>query len=129
MQCGGSSSSKVLLSWDLWKAYLADPPHQSSGGNKITDWVDPNDKSGEFKRHVSTFRDWISTDKGAKFPAEKGRYHLYVNYACPWATRALIARKLKGLEDIVSFSSVHWHMGEKGESFLLLYPLLERRES
>jgi glutathionyl-hydroquinone reductase len=66
---------------------------------------------------VSTFRDWVSTDANAKFPAEKGRYHLYVNYACPWATRTLIARKLKGLEDVISFSSVHWHMGEKGWRF------------
>ncbi|KAI1142128.1 glutathione S-transferase [Hypoxylon sp. FL0543] len=82
--------------------------------SKITDWVKPGDSSGEFKRQSSSFRDWISKEPGAKFPPEKGRYHLYVSYACPWATRTLIARKLKGLEDFISFSSVHWHMGEKG---------------
>jgi hypothetical protein len=50
----------------------------------ITDWVKPGDKSGEFKRQVSSFRNWISSDPDAEFPAEKGRYHLYVSYACPW---------------------------------------------
>ena len=83
--------------------------------SKITDWVKPGDKSGEFKRQASVFRNWISTEPGAQFPPEKGRYHLYVSYACPWAHRTLIARKLKGLEDFISFSVVHWHMGEKGE--------------
>ncbi|KAJ5102039.1 hypothetical protein NUU61_004261 [Penicillium alfredii] len=85
--------------------------------SKITDWVNPNDKSGEFKRQQSAFRNWISREPGAQFPPEKGRYHLYVSYACPWAHRTLITRKLKGLEDIISFSSVHWHLGEKGWRF------------
>ncbi|KAI3338776.1 glutathione S-transferase [Ustulina deusta] len=84
---------------------------------KITNWVAPGDKTGEFKRQASSFRDWISDAPGAKFPPEKGRYHLYVSYACPWAHRTLIARKLKGLEDFVSFSVVHWHMGDKGWRF------------
>ncbi|KAK4998037.1 S-glutathionyl-(chloro)hydroquinone reductase [Elasticomyces elasticus] len=83
----------------------------------ILNWVDPKDKSGEFKRQQSTFRDWIKNESGAQFPAEKDRYHLYVSYACPWAHRALIVRKLKGLEDIVSYTSVHWHMLEKGWRF------------
>src|SRR5271154_3548654 len=56
---------------------------QTSGGAKITDWVDPKDKSGEFKRGQSAFRTFISTEPGAKHPPEKDRYHLYVSYACP----------------------------------------------
>lgn len=89
-----------------------------SDSDKITDWVKPGDKSGEFKRQESSFRSFISRDPSvSSFPPEKGRYHLYVSYACPWATRALIVRKLKGLEDFISFSSVHWHMGEKGWRF------------
>ncbi|KAE8375572.1 ubiquitin-activating enzyme E1 [Aspergillus bertholletiae] len=89
----------------------------TSNSDKITDWVSRNDKSGEFKRQVSSFRNWISREPGAEFPPEKGRYHLYVSYACPWAHRTLITRKLKGLEDFISFTSVHWHLGEKGWRF------------
>ncbi|KAI0532605.1 glutathione S-transferase [Xylaria digitata] len=85
--------------------------------DKITDWVKPGDTSGEFKRQASSFRDWISDAPGAKYPPEKGRYHLYVSYACPWAHRTLIARKLKGLEEFVSFSVVHWHLGAQGWRF------------
>src|SRR4029453_14145310 len=51
------------------------------------------------------------------FRAEAGRYHLYVSYACPWAHRTLIMRALKGLEEAVSLSVVHWFMGENGWSF------------
>ncbi|GKZ17950.1 S-glutathionyl-(chloro)hydroquinone reductase [Aspergillus brasiliensis] len=89
----------------------------TGNSGKITDWVNPNDKSGEFKRQASVFRNWISREPGAQFPPEKGRYHLYVSYACPWAHRTLITRKLKGLEDFISFTSVHWHLGEKGWRF------------
>ena len=64
---------------------LTSLPHdQTSLGKKITDWVHPEDKSGEFKRQASSFRDSVSNQPGAKFPLEKGRYHLYVSYACPW---------------------------------------------
>lgn len=80
----------------------------SDNKNSILNWVDPKDKSGEFKRQTSVFRNAISNEPGAEFPAEKGRYRLYVSYACPWAHRALIVRKLKGLEDIIPYTSVHW---------------------
>jgi putative glutathione S-transferase len=83
-------------------------------GGSILDWAD---KSGEFKRQQSVFRSWIENKPNAEFPPEKGRYHLYVSYACPWAHRALIVRELKGLKDIISYNSVHWHMGEKGWRF------------
>ncbi|WPH04737.1 Hypothetical protein R9X50_00763200 [Acrodontium crateriforme] len=89
----------------------------SDDKKSILNWVAPGDKSGEFKRQTSTFRNSISSEKGAQFPAEKGRYHLYVSYACPWAHRVLITRKLKGLEDIIPFTSVHWHMGPQGWRF------------
>jgi len=80
-------------------------------------WVAPGDKSGEFKRQTSVFRNFIENKPGAEYPAEKGRYHLYVSYACPWAHRTLIVRKLKGLESIIGFTSVHWHMGAQGWRF------------
>lgn len=80
----------------------------------ITAWAS---KSGEFNRMQSQFRHAISNQPGAEFPAQKGRYHLYVSYACPWAHRALIVRKLKGLEEILPYTIVHWEMLEKGWRF------------
>ncbi|KAI9652302.1 MAG: S-glutathionyl-(chloro)hydroquinone reductase [Alyxoria varia] len=80
----------------------------------ILNWASEN---GEFKRKPSAFRNWITTEPDAKFSPEKDRYHLYVSYACPWAHRALIVRKLKGLEDIITFTAVHWHMLDMGWRF------------
>lgn len=62
--------------------------------------------SGAFARPQSTFRSFISRDPCSPFPAEAGRYHLYISYACPWACRALAYLKIKRLEKIISFSSV-----------------------
>lgn len=73
--------------------------------------------NGHFKRADSAFRQWLSNDPAAEFPAEAGRYHLYVSYACPWAHRALILRTLKGLEGMISLSVVHWAMGDHGWTF------------
>jgi hypothetical protein len=56
---------------------------------------------GAFDRVVSTFRDTISSEPGARFPPEAGRYRLYVCLGCPWATRTIIVRSLMGLEDII----------------------------
>ncbi len=82
-------------------------------------------KNGEFIRWESGFRRWVTPDGSAGpsgeggFPAEPGRYHLYVSYACPWAHRTLILRTLKGLESAISVSVVHplmppesWVFGE-----------------
>ena len=79
-------------------------------------WYDTGD-SGKFKRQDSAFRDWVTADGSSGFPAEAGRYHLYVSLACPWAHRTLIFRKLKKLEEAISVSVVHWHMGGEGWSF------------
>ena len=75
-----------------------------------------NDK-GEFKRKPSTFRDWITKDGSSGFPAEAGRYHLYVSLACPWAHRTIITRRLKGLEECITMDVVDHYMGEKGWKF------------
>lgn len=73
-----------------------------------------DEKTGEYVRKPSVFRNFISSKE---FPAEKGRYQLYVSYACPWAHRTLIVRKLKGLEDFIDVTAVHWHMDSKGWRF------------
>ncbi|KAJ3998776.1 glutathione S-transferase [Lentinula boryana] len=75
---------------------------------------------GSFKRLDASFRNFIQ--KGGQFEAERDRYHLYVSYACPWATRTLIVRKLKGLEDFVSVSVVSPRMGTNGWPFASVDP-------
>lgn len=57
---------------------------------------------GSFVRPPSKFRDWVSNDRSTAYPAEAGRYHLYLARSCPWAHRTLIGRRLKGLEDVIT---------------------------
>lgn len=59
---------------------------------------------GRFRRIDSPLRDWIVPDPGAEFPAESGRYHLWVAAVCPWASRTTAYRELKGLQDVISVS-------------------------
>ncbi|MDJ0612702.1 MAG: glutathione S-transferase family protein [Rhizobiaceae bacterium] len=86
-------------------------------------WYDTKKSGGKFERSAAQFRNWITKDGSAGpsgeagFKAEAGRYHLYVSLACPWAHRTLIFRALKGLEDMVSLSVVHWYMAENGWTF------------
>ncbi len=80
-------------------------------------WYDTKRSGGRFQRQESQFRYEVTADGASGFKAEPGRYHLYVSLACPWAHRTLIFRKLKGLEDVISLSVVHWHMGETGWEF------------
>ena len=79
---------------------------------------DTDSTGGRFEREASSFRRWVTRDgERDGFPAQSGRYHLYVSYACPWAHRALVLRRLKGLESHISLSVVHWLMGEDGWTF------------
>ncbi len=82
----------------------------------------PRVVKGSYERPDSTFRDRISADGSSGFPAEAGRYHLYVSLACPWAHRTLIFRALKGLEATIDVSVVHPYMGERGWSFATDFP-------
>ncbi len=76
--------------------------------------VSKTDGKGGFVRPTSGFRGWVGKDG---FEAEAGRYHLYVALICPWASRTLIARKLKGLEDVVSVSITSPVMTDEGWTF------------
>ncbi len=86
-------------------------------------WYSTEESKGRFIRSAAQFRNWITKDGAAGptgsagFKAEAGRYHLYISHACPWANRTLIFRTLKGLEDMISISVVHWHMGDAGWTF------------
>ncbi|MFQ3320780.1 MAG: putative glutathione S-transferase [Natronomonas sp.] len=70
------------------------------------------DEEGEFQRQPTTFRDTVD-----KADIEAGRYHLYVSYACPWAHRTLVTRKLLGLEDVISVDVVDPYRDEGGWQF------------
>ena len=94
-------------------------------GKWTEDWqpVQAKDEKGGFVRQISGFRNWITPDGSAGptgeagFKAEAGRYHLYVAYICPWASRTLIGRKLKGLEDAISISVVEPALTNQGWRF------------
>lgn len=87
---------------------------------KNGEWVEAplikSDKDGGFDREPRSFLECISPDH-ERFQPESGRYHLYISYACPWANRTLIFRRLKKLEDHISVSVVHPHMLDHGWSF------------
>jgi len=87
-------------------------------------------KDGAFHREPTRFRTWITPDgqqpkaqlpkatpdetDRPTLPAVAGRYHLYVSYLCPWASRTLIFRKLKGLEDLIGLSVAEPVIGDEG---------------
>ena len=85
--------------------------------------VQASDGKGGFVRQTSSFRNWITQDGSAGptgeggFQAEAGRYHLYVAYICPWASRTLIARTLKKLGDAISVSVVEPALSDQGWRF------------
>lgn len=92
-------------------------------GEWVDRWYDTGATGGRFERQEQAFRSWVTPD-GAPgptgeggFAAAPGRYHLYVSYACPWAHRTLIMRALKGLDEHIDVSVVHWHMGSQGWTF------------
>jgi putative glutathione S-transferase len=74
-------------------------------------------RKGEFVRQASAFRDRVSADGSSGFPAEPDRYHLYVSYACPWAHRTIIFRKLKGLESTIGMTVVDPIRDARGWAF------------
>lgn len=94
-------------------------------GQWVENWqpVQATDQEGGFVRQTSSFRHWVTPDGQAGvtgeagFQAEKGRYHLYIALICPWASRTLIARELKGLSDIISVSVVEPKLTDFGWRF------------
>ncbi|HJB23481.1 MAG TPA: glutathione S-transferase family protein [Candidatus Jeotgalibaca pullicola] len=86
-------------------------------------WYDTESTGGRFVRKDSQFRSWVTADGSAGpsgeggFKAEPNRYHLYISLACPWASRVMIMRSIKGLEDLVSVSVVNPLMAENGWTF------------
>ncbi|HJT19300.1 MAG TPA: glutathione S-transferase family protein [Nitrospira sp.] len=79
----------------------------------------PNEQSpeGEFRRQQDVFRGWVTADGSSGYEATPGRYHLYVSWACPWAHRTIIVRRLKRLESVVGMTVVDPIRDEKGWAF------------
>jgi putative glutathione S-transferase len=83
----------------------------------MAQFPDEQSKSGEFKRQEDAFRDWVNRDGSTPHKPERGRYHLYVSLACPWAHRTIILRKLKGLEETIGMTIVDPLRDERGWAF------------
>ena len=100
-------------------------------GKWTEDWqpVQATDAKGGFVRQVSSFRNWVTPDGGAGptgdggYAAAAGRYHLYVALICPWASRTLIARKLKRLDEAVTVTVVEPELSDQGWRFAGRDPL------
>lgn len=88
--------------------------HQLVNGQWVSHEFVPKMNKDAYARPESQFRHAIGD---AEFPAEAGRYHLYISLACPWAHRTLMVRSLKGLEELISVDVVHPYMGENGWDF------------
>jgi glutathionyl-hydroquinone reductase len=94
-------------------------------GKWMSDWhpVQSKDSVGRFVRQQSSFRNWVTQDGSAGpsgesgFKAEVGRYHLYVALICPWASRTLMSRKIKKLEDVISVDVVEPFLTAQGWKF------------
>ena len=74
-------------------------------------------RGGEFVRQDDDFRGWVTADGRSGYPALPGRYHLYVSWACPWAHRTILVRKLKTLEDVIGMTVVDPIRDERGWAF------------
>jgi glutathionyl-hydroquinone reductase len=89
---------------------------QLINGQWTTEWTE-HSQTGQFQRMPTQFHHWITTDGSSGFQAEVGRYHLYISLGCPWAHRAALLWKLKGLEGIVGLSIVDPVISEQGWRF------------
>jgi glutathionyl-hydroquinone reductase len=72
---------------------------------------------GEYTRQQDAFGGWVTENGHSGYPAAKDRYHLYVSWACPWAHRTIIVRKLKQLEDVIGMTVVDPLRDNRGWAF------------
>jgi putative glutathione S-transferase len=80
-------------------------------------YANTSEEKGSWKREPTKFQNSVSHAADAQYPAEKGRYRLYVNFVCPWAHRTILVRKLKGLEDTISITFTDYVVNHLGHHF------------
>ena len=72
-------------------------------------------EGGEFRRALTTVRDWITKD--GPYRPENGRYHLYAAWNCPWAHRALLTRAILSLEAAITVAYARPRRTDQGWVF------------
>ena len=109
MSAGGLGAD--LTARDRWLSCVevTGPASTTSAGSPPPD--------GQFRHQPSRFREIVSADGSSGFPARAGRYHLYVSWACPWAHRTIIVRRLMGLERAIAMSVVDPIRDQRGWAF------------
>lgn len=85
--------------------------------NVRAQFPDEQSPAGDFTRQADLFRNQVTADGSSGYPSAAGRYHLYVSWACPWAHRTIIVRKLKKLEDVIGMTAVDPLRDEQGWAF------------
>src|SRR2546426_887246 len=85
--------------------------------NPTAQFLKEQSAEGEFERQEDAFRELVTSDGSSPYPAAAGRYHLYISLACPWASRTLIVRNLKGLQDAVGVTVVDPIRDDRGWAF------------
>jgi len=98
-------------------AWQKTPLHYLAVMKPSAQFPEEESDSGEFQRQEDAYRAWVTDDGSAPHPAAAGRYHLYVSLACPWASRTLIVRKLKRLEESVGVTVVDPIRDDQGWAF------------
>lgn len=93
---------------------------QLVSGQWVSDISTIERERGAFVRRPSQFRHQVSADGSTDFPAEPGRYHLYVSLQCPWAWRAIVYRSIKRLQPVIGMTVAipdgrqeGWRFGEE----------------
>ena len=101
-----------LKTLNYYQTFGGDSAMSTSGDQRIV-----SDKDGQYRRPESQFRNFVSAEPGARFPAERDCYALYISVVCSWSHRANIVRSLKGLEDVIQLISMDARMGPEGPEF------------
>jgi putative glutathione S-transferase len=111
---GGTDLPPFLSAHRHRRMFVALSPHE---GETMGLMSGEQTSQGEFKRQQDAFRAWVTADGRSGYPAARSRYHLYVSWACPWAHRTIIVRKLKKMEEVMGMTVVDPIRDDRGWAF------------